>query len=543
MTGDSAILLARLFPFHVHIDADGRVAGMGPSMAKAAAGSEGKPFLDRFEVLRPRLSGLADLRKNLDSLVVVGIRGTPLQLRGQFTALADGHIGFVGSPRIVDQSSAWSWPVGVRDFAPHDGSADYAMVIEAANMQLADLDRLVRSLQQKERAERELRERAESSSIAKTNFLANISHELRTPMTAILGFAELLRDAKAPAEERADWIETIRRNGDHLLAIINDLLDLSKVEVGKLDIELAPVSVPDVVRDVVRLMRVRAVSQGISLDHVVEDEAAREPVRTDPVRVRQILLNLVGNAVKFTERGGVDVRVSGRRDGGLLRLSVAVRDTGCGIDPALMPRLFEPFTQLDTTFVRKHGGTGLGLAISSRLASLLNGRIEVASEPGRGSVFTLHLDCEVADAAEVDAAAPPPIPIAAQRREGPLTGRQVLLVEDSVDSQRIIAALLKIAGAAVDVAADGISAVSRFDGKYSPDIVLMDIQMPGMDGLEAAQRIRARGYRGRIVALTAAALSIDRERARAAGCESVQLKPISREDLIAVCAGGTPQAG
>jgi signal transduction histidine kinase/CheY-like chemotaxis protein len=543
MTGDSAELLARLFPFHVRIDADGRVAGMGPSMAKAAAGSEGKPFLDRFEVLRPRLSGLADLRKNLDSLVVVGIRGTPLQLRGQFTALADGHVGFVGSPRIVDQSSAWSWPVGVRDFAPHDGSADYAMVIEAANMQLADLDRLVRSLQQKERAERELRERAESSSIAKTNFLANISHELRTPMTAILGFAELLRDAKAPAEERADWIETIRRNGDHLLAIINDLLDLSKVEVGKLDIELAPVSVPDVVRDVVRLMRVRAVSQGISLDHVVEDEAAREPVRTDPVRVRQILLNLVGNAVKFTERGGVDVRVSGRRDGGLLRLSVAVRDTGCGIDPALMQRLFEPFTQLDTTFVRKHGGTGLGLAISSRLASLLNGRIEVASEPGRGSVFTLHLDCEVADAAEVDAAAPPPIPIAAQRREGPLTGRQVLLVEDSVDSQRIIAALLKIAGAAVDVAADGISAVSRFDGKYSPDIVLMDIQMPGMDGLEAAQRIRARGYRGRIVALTAAALSIDRERARAAGCESVQLKPISREDLIAVCAGGPPQAG
>lgn len=543
MTGDSAILLARLFPFHVHIDADGRVAGMGPSMAKAAAGSEGKPFLDRFEVLRPRLSGLADLRKNLDSLVVVGIRGTPLQLRGQFTALADGHIGFVGSPRIVDQSSAWSWPVGVRDFAPHDGSADYAMVIEAANMQLADLDRLVRSLQQKERAERELRERAESSSIAKTNFLANISHELRTPMTAILGFAELLRDAKAPAEERADWIETIRRNGDHLLAIINDLLDLSKVEVGKFDIELAPVSVPDVVRDVVRLMRVRAVSQGISLDHVVEDEAAREPVRTDPVRVRQILLNLVGNAVKFTERGGVDVRVSGRRDGGLLRLSVAVRDTGCGIDPALMQRLFEPFTQLDTTFVRKHGGTGLGLAISSRLASLLNGRIEVASEPGRGSVFTLHLDCEVADAAEVDAAAPPPIPIASQRREGPLSGRQVLLVEDSVDSQRIIAALLRIAGASVDVAADGISAVSRFDGNYSPDIVLMDIQMPGMDGLEAAQRIRARGYGGRIVALTAAALSIDRERARAAGCESVQLKPISREDLIAVCAGGPTQAG
>ncbi len=540
MTGDSAELLARLFPFHVRIDADGRVAGMGPSMAKAAAGSEGKPFLDRFEVLRPRLSGLADLRKNLDSLVVVGIRGTPLQLRGQFTALADGHIGFVGSPRIVDQSSAWSWPVGVRDFAPHDGSADYAMVIEAANMQLADLERLVSTLQDKERSERDLRERAEASSLAKTNFLANISHEIRTPMTAILGFTELLRDPKAAPEERADWIDTVRSNGDHLLSILNDLLDLSKIEVGKLEVELGSVSVPDVVRDVVRLLRVRAAAQGITLDHSVEDESLRLPVLTDPVRVRQVLINLVGNAVKFTERGGVDVAVAGRREGAWTRLEIRVRDTGCGIEPALQERLFEPFTQLDASFVRRHGGTGLGLAISSRLAALLGGRIEVASEPGRGSVFTLHLDCRSADPAESGAALPPaPIPMPAAR-SGALSGRRILLVEDSPDSQRIISVLLRLAGAEVDVAPDGITAVARFDGRYAPDIVLMDIQMPGMDGIEATERIRARGYAGRIVALTAAALSIDRERARRAGCESVQLKPISREDLIEVCRGEAP---
>jgi signal transduction histidine kinase/CheY-like chemotaxis protein len=536
MTGDSAELLARLFPFHLRIDPAGMVAGAGPSIRKAVPGCLGEPFFARFEVQRPRIASLADVRAHLDELALLSVRGTALQLRGQFTALADGHVGFVGSPRIIDQSSTWSWPVGIRDFAPHDGSADYAMVIEAANMQLADLERLVNALQGKERAERELRERAEAASLAKTNFLANISHEIRTPMTAILGFAELLRDAKAPPSDRTDWLETIRRNGDHLLAIINDLLDLSRIEVGRFEIEPTVVSLPDVVRDVVRLMRIRASAQGISLDHSVEGDDARLPVRTDPVRVRQILINLVGNAIKFTERGGVDVGITARRAGDRLEAEIRVRDTGCGIEPDLLPRLFEPFTQLDTSFVRRHGGTGLGLAISARLASLLGGRISVASEPGRGSVFTLHLQCDLADRAELPPE-PAPIPIPVPQRNAALAGRRILLVEDSVDSQRILAALLRLAGAQVDVAPDGISAVSMFDGKYSPDVVLMDIQMPGMDGLEATERIRARGHRGRIVALTAAALSIDRDRARRAGCESVQLKPIAREDLIAVCRG------
>jgi CheY-like chemotaxis protein len=407
-------------------------------------------------------------------------------------------------------------------------------------MQLADLERLVRTLQEKERAERDLRVRAEDASAAKTNFLANISHEIRTPMTAILGYAELLRDVGADPAERAEWIDTIRRNGDHLLAIINDLLDLSKIEAGRFEVELAPVSVPDVVRDVVKLMRVRAASQGIALDHVVEDDLARTLVRTDAVRIRQVLLNLVGNAVKFTERGGVEVRVGARAKGPRLELSVAVRDTGCGIAPELLPRLFEPFTQSDASFTRRHGGTGLGLAISRRLASLLGGRIDVASEVGRGSVFTFVFDAERADADSTPASLA--MPSRPASKSGPLLGMRILLVEDSIDSQRILAALMSLAGADVDVAPDGISAVSRFDGSYVPDLVLMDIQMPGMDGIEATERIRARGYTGRIVALTAAALSIDRDRALRAGCEGFHLKPISREDLIAMCLGDLPAA-
>jgi nitrogen-specific signal transduction histidine kinase len=368
------------------------------------------------------------------------------------------------------------------------------MVIEATNMQLNDLERLVNTLQEKERAERELRRAAEEANRTKTNFLANISHEIRTPMTAILGYAELLRDPSIDPSERADYVETVRRNGDHLLAIINDILDLSKIEAGRFDIDLGDVVVPDVVRDVVRLLNVRAVSQGVTLTHVVEGDAPRIPIRSDPVRIRQVLLNIVGNAVKFTEQGGVRVVVSAVPRGKRMETTVAVHDTGCGIPPEILPSLFEPFCQSDNSYTRRHGGTGLGLAISKRLAGLLGGRIEVASEPQRGSVFTFTFESDVAGAAPTH---PSEVEASPQRAApGVLGGRHILLVEDSIDSQRILSALMSLAGARVDVASDGLSAVGRFDGTYCPDLVIMDMQMPGIDGIEATARIRARGFGG-----------------------------------------------
>jgi signal transduction histidine kinase/CheY-like chemotaxis protein len=535
MKDESRSILDTLFPFHVTVGADGSIAHVGKSMAKVMPDAVGQPFLGRFEVQRPRLSAMDEVRAHHDELVLVGIRGTTLQLRGQFMQLASGETVFACSPRIVDQTSVWSWPVGIPDFAPHDGSADYAMVIEATNMQLNDLERLVNTLQEKERAERELRRAAEEANRTKTNFLANISHEIRTPMTAILGYAELLRDPSIDPSERADYVETVRRNGDHLLAIINDILDLSKIEAGRFDIDLGDVVVPDVVRDVVRLLNVRAVSQGVTLTHVVEGDAPRIPIRSDPVRIRQVLLNIVGNAVKFTEQGGVRVVVSAVPRGKRMETTVAVHDTGCGIPPEILPSLFEPFCQSDNSYTRRHGGTGLGLAISKRLAGLLGGRIEVASEPQRGSVFTFTFESDVADAAPTH---PSEVEASPQRAApGVLGGRHILLVEDSIDSQRILSALMSLAGARVDVASDGLSAVGRFDGTYCPDLVIMDMQMPGIDGIEATARIRARGFGGRIVALTAAALSQDRERALHAGCEGFYLKPISRADLLAICAG------
>jgi|GEM_PF-5606454 len=381
---------------------------------------------------------------------------------------------------------------------------------------------------------RQAKAAAEASSRAKDGFLAHMSHEIRTPLTAILGFAELLADPGTPRDEVARHARTVHANADHLLDLVNDVLDFSKIEAGRMDAERIVCDPGAIVRGLDVVLGPIARGKGIAFEIRVAPDCPAAAI-TDPTRLRQILFNLVGNAVKFTSRGGVRVDV-GLREG---RLRFAVSDTGIGMNPDEVGRLFAPFSQADASTTRRFGGTGLGLAISRRLAELLGGAIEVTSKPGEGSCFTLSLPFRAC--AEPTAAAPQAvIPV------GALSGR-VLVVEDSPDIQRLLVHQLRSAGLTVEGADTGRQALGRVDAARADgapfDLVLIDMQMPEMDGLEATRRLRAGGFRAPIVALSARATAEDRGAASLAGCDDYASKPIPRQALLNLVGGWLASGG
>ncbi|MEZ6318630.1 MAG: PAS domain-containing protein [Phycisphaerales bacterium] len=368
------------------------------------------------------------------------------------------------------------------------------------------------------------RDAAEAAGRAKSAFLANMSHELRTPLSAIVGYAELLADEHDP-ETVALAAGVIESNGRHLLGMVNDVLDLAKVEADRVRIELAECSLPHLIEDVLATCAPRADSQGVRLGFTLGDRAP-EDVRTDPGRLRQILLNLVGNAVKFTSAGDVRVRVGVEHS----QIAIDVEDTGIGMSPDFVGRLFEPFTQADDSSTRSHAGTGLGLAISRRLARLLGGELVChRSSPNEGTVMRLRLpNLPVLPRTSAPAPEAPRLPADLACR--------VLLAEDGPDNARLLIHLLTSAGATVDHAADGREAIDRALGRGSDyDLILMDMQMPELDGYGAAAELRARGYTRPIIALTAHAMPEDRDRCLAAGCDDFLTKPVPRGELVALC--------
>jgi signal transduction histidine kinase len=394
---------------------------------------------------------------------------------------------------------------------------------------------------------------AEAASRAKTEFLANMSHEIRTPMTAILGYAELLIDdgdmSRAP-ERRLEALNTLRSNSRHLLSVINDILDISKIEAGRMGTERIACSPARIAAEVISLLRPRAADKGLDL-RLRFDGPVPETIHSDPTRIRQILVNLVGNAIKFTERGHVAIHVGYDADQQppARTLHFCVADTGIGIDDHHLARIFEPFMQADTSMTRRFGGTGLGLAISRRLATLLGGEIEVRSTQGEGTAFTVIIDAgDLSGVPLIDGAAEavdPPPDAHAPKAETRLPAR-VLLAEDGPDNQRLIKMMLERAGASVTVAPNGKVAVdlalAHLDTRrpgHEPglpfDLVLMDMQMPEIDGYAATGLLRARGYEGPIIALTAHAMSDDRAKCLAAGCDDYVTKPIERRDLLRIC--------
>ncbi len=382
---------------------------------------------------------------------------------------------------------------------------------------------------------KQAKEAADSANQAKSFFLANMSHEIRTPLGAILGFSELIVNSNISEQERAAYATAIRRNGEFLSNIINDILDLSKVEAGKFDIEIHQVATQDLVSEVSTLLSLLATDKGIML--VVKPEGSLPPtIRTDALRLKQILINIVGNAIKFTEKGSVKVKIhSETSKDGTEALVFAVEDTGIGISEENAGKLFAPFCQADISTKRSFGGTGLGLILSRRLAKLLGGDVVLTrSQLNVGSVFTITIDPKLGDSLEADATdtrwtRPTPAPHTDDNIR--LDGLSVLLVDDALDNQFLVSHYLKNAGAQIDTADNGREAVQKAQEK-NYDILLMDLQMPVMDGFEATAELRKSGYQQPIIALTAHALKEDRLRCLNRGFTDYLSKPINRQELL-----------
>ena len=389
---------------------------------------------------------------------------------------------------------------------------------------------------------RAARDAAEAASRSKSSFLANMSHEIRTPLSAIVGYADLLVDPAADpvSAERAAAPEGVRRNARHLLGLIGDILDVSKIEAGKMTVERLPVDLPQLVADVASLMRPRAVAKGLAFG-VAFDGPVPRTVRTDSLRLKQVLVNLIGNATKFTAAGSVTLRVACGPT-----LSFAVVDTGVGLTVEQAGRMFQPFTQADESTTRKFGGTGLGLTISRRLAELLGGDLTVTSTPGQGSTFTATVDPGELTAVErldglTEAGLRPTEPAAAADVELPrLDGRRVLLAEDGEDNQLLIGLYLRRVGAELTLADNGRIGVERAMAAAAAgrpfDLILTDMQMPELDGYGLAAALRRGGLAVPIVALTAHAMAGDREQCLAAGCTDYLTKPVDRVALVRMVA-------
>jgi PAS domain S-box-containing protein len=401
---------------------------------------------------------------------------------------------------------------------------------EAANRELTEANH---NLEETGRLAREMADRAEALSAAKSEFLANMTHEVRTPLNGILGMTGLALETQLLADQR-EYLELVKSSAEALLSLVNDVLDFSKYEVGKLALDCVDFSLRALMRDVLRPLALRASVSGLIFESMVDD---RVPDRLigDPLRISQVLRNLAGNAIKFTNEGKVSVRVRAESmEGSKVTLCFSIADTGIGVAAEKHQLIFEPFTQADGSTTRKYGGTGLGLSICSGVVELMEGRIWLESELGKGSTFYFSVTLGIAMAAANQPARPSAPSQRAKRK------LRILVAEDNSVNQRLAARLLEREGHSVTIVGCGQDALESFEQQQSTqsqfDLILMDVQMPGLDGLQATARIREQergsGHRVPIVAMTAQAAESDRLRCLESGMDAYITKPVYVPELM-----------